>query len=80
MDSDQHWLHFEKIINQINDSKDPADQLANFIVILLAKLKLNVEEMSDSIQNGFLFYESLNEYDRNEIIKGFDSHLASLKN
>jgi hypothetical protein len=80
MDDDQHWIHFEKVINEINNSKDPADNLANFIVILLAKVKLNTEEMSDAIQNGFLFYESLNEHDRNEIIKGFDSHLLSLKN
>lgn len=80
MTNEMHWTHFEHIINHINTSKNPANELSNFTVILLSKLKLDIGQMSDAVQEGFLFYENISQEDREGIAKEFDSYLVSLKN
>lgn len=75
-----HWTQFEGIINSINNAEDPSTTLTSFMIILLSKVKLNVEEMSDAVQNGFLAYESFSDTEKKNLAKEFDTYLASIKN
>lgn len=75
-----HWTQFEGIINSINKAENPSTALTSFIIILLSKIKLNIEEMSDAVQDGFLAYESFSDTEKKNLAQEFDSYLASIKN
>jgi len=75
-----HFTHFEHIINHINSSENSTAEVTCFIMILLAKVKLNVEQMSEAVQDGFLSYESFSPAERKRLVEEFDSYLASIKN
>lgn len=75
-----HFTHFDHIIRHINGADDPSDYVKSFMMIFLAKVNLDVSEMSDAVQDGFLSYESLNSAQRRRIVEEFDSYVASVKN
>lgn len=76
----QEWTGLQAVIDAVNDADSPSDQLQSLMTILLAKIKLTTGEMSDSIQDAFLLYESLSEHEIRTLVDGVDSHLASFRN
>lgn len=74
------WTGLESVILAINESKNPLAQVQAFMEILLAKVNLSTDDMSDAIQEAFLEYEALSSHERQRVVDLFDSHLASLKN
>jgi len=74
------WTGLKAVIDSINDSDDPASAVSSMMTILLAKVRLDVGEMSDAIQTSFLHFEALSKADQVELSQAFDDHLASLRN
>lgn len=74
------WTGLQSVIDSINHTADKESAVASLTMILLSKVDLNISEMSDAIQSGFLTFEGLTKAERSNLSDMFDSHLISLKN